>query len=59
MDLNRIKEIIGSEDDIAVHYHGVPVWIEGIDDTGSLATVSARGTHDHRRVVAIDALTED
>ncbi|PLS17296.1 H-type small acid-soluble spore protein [Bacillus sp. M6-12] len=58
MDLNRVKEIIGSKDDIAVHYHGVPVWIEGIDDTGSLATVSARGNHDERRVVAIDVLEE-
>jgi small acid-soluble spore protein H (minor) len=59
MDLNRVKEILSSEEEIAVHYHGVPVWIESIDNTSSLAMVSARGEHDYSRLVAIDALDED
>lgn len=58
MELNRVKEILSSEEEISVHYHGVPVWIESVDDTSSMATVHARGTHDEKRVVSIDALEE-
>jgi small acid-soluble spore protein H (minor) len=58
MDLNRVKEILSSEEEISVHYHGVPVWVESIDATSSMAKVSARGIHDLSRLVAIDALDE-
>jgi small acid-soluble spore protein H (minor) len=58
MNLNRVKEILSSEEEINVHYHGVPVWIESIEETGSMAMVSARGNHDHSRLVAIDELDE-
>ncbi|HYK74178.1 MAG TPA: H-type small acid-soluble spore protein [Pseudoneobacillus sp.] len=58
MNLNRIKEIISSEDEINVHYHGIPVWIESVEATSSMAKVTARGNHDHSRLVAIDALDE-
>jgi small acid-soluble spore protein H (minor) len=58
LDLIRVKEILSTEEEIAVHYHGVPVWIESIDDTSSMAMVSARGVHDYSRLVAIDALAE-
>jgi small acid-soluble spore protein H (minor) len=58
LDLNRVKEILSTEEEIAVHYHGVPVWIESIEDTSSMALVSARGVHDYSRLVAIDALDE-
>ncbi len=59
MDLGRIKEILSSENEISVHYHGVPVWIESIDNTSSMALISARGTHDEKRLVSIDGLNED
>jgi small acid-soluble spore protein H (minor) len=58
MDLIRVKEILSTEEEIAVHYHGVPVWIESIDNTSSMAMVSARGVHDYSRLVSIDALDE-
>ncbi|MHC0035418.1 small, acid-soluble spore protein, H family [Pseudoneobacillus sp. C159] len=58
MDLHRIKAIIATDEEISVHYHGVPVWIENIEPTSSMAMVSQRGNHDHRRLVAIDALEE-
>jgi small acid-soluble spore protein H (minor) len=58
MDLIRVKEILQSEEEITVHYHGVPVWIESCENTSSMAMVSARGTHDHSRLVAIDELEE-
>jgi small acid-soluble spore protein H (minor) len=59
MDLQRIKAILASEEEIPVHYHGVPVWIENVESTSSMAMVSQRGNHDHRRLVAIDALDEN
>ncbi len=58
MDLSRVKEILSSEEEIAVHYHGVPVWIESIDGTSSMAVISERGGHDHKRLVSIDGLAE-
>jgi small acid-soluble spore protein H (minor) len=58
MDLVRLKEILSSETEIPVHYHGVPVWIESIEETGSMAMVQARGNHDHSRLVSIDELDE-
>jgi small acid-soluble spore protein H (minor) len=58
MDLNRVKEILSTEEEIAVNYHGVPVWIESIDGTSSMAMISERGAHDHKRLVSIDGLAE-
>jgi small acid-soluble spore protein H (minor) len=58
LDLNRVKEIISSENEIAVHYHGGPVWIESIEDTSSMAVVSERGIHGEKQLVSIDALEE-
>lgn len=58
MDLQRVKEIVSSDDEILVHYHGIPVWIDNIDQTSSMATVHARGTHDEKRLVSIDELDE-
>lgn len=58
MNLNRVKEILSSKEEVNVHYHGIPVWIESVEYTSSMAKVSARGNHDHSRLVAIDALDE-
>ncbi|WP_144481434.1 H-type small acid-soluble spore protein [Cytobacillus oceanisediminis] len=58
MDLQRVKEILTAEDEISVHYHGVPIWIESIDATSSMAVISARGTHEERQLVSIDGLDE-
>jgi small acid-soluble spore protein H (minor) len=59
MDLNRVKEVLSSSNEINVHYHGLPVWVESIDSTSSMATIQSRGTHDLRRLVSIDSLSED
>jgi len=58
MHLDRVKEILSSDQEIAVHYHGIPVWIERIDPTASMAVVSERGAHDHKQLVSIDSLDE-
>lgn len=58
MELQRVKDILSAEDEISVHYHGVPIWIESIDSTSSMAVISARGTHEERQIVSIDSLSE-
>jgi small acid-soluble spore protein H (minor) len=58
MNLERVIEILSSDQEIAVHFHGVPVWIESIDATSSMAVVSERGTHGEKQVVSIDGLDE-
>jgi small acid-soluble spore protein H (minor) len=58
MDLNRVKEVLSADQEVAVHFHGIPIWIESIDETASMAVVSERGTHSKRQLVSIDALEE-
>lgn len=58
MDLKRVKEILVTESEISVHYHGVPIWIESIDSTSRMAVISGRGTHEERQLVSIDGLEE-
>jgi small acid-soluble spore protein H (minor) len=58
MDLNRVKEVLSSDQEIAVHFHGIPIWIESIDATSSMAVVSERGTHGKSQLVSIDGLEE-
>jgi small acid-soluble spore protein H (minor) len=58
LNLNRVKEILASEEEISVNYHGIPVWIESIEPTSSMAFVSQRGAHDVSRLVSIDGLEE-
>ncbi|HAQ07230.1 MAG TPA: H-type small acid-soluble spore protein [Bacillus bacterium] len=59
MDLERVKEILAAEAEIPVHFHGVPVWIESIDQTSSMAVISARGSHEEKQLVSIDGLAEE
>ncbi|MEH7495458.1 H-type small acid-soluble spore protein [Neobacillus niacini] len=58
MNLDRAKEILLADQEIAVHYHGIPVWIESVDDTSSKAVVSERGIHSERQIVPINDLEE-
>ncbi|WNF24989.1 H-type small acid-soluble spore protein [Mesobacillus jeotgali] len=58
MDLQRVKEILSAQDEVSVHYHGVPIWIESIDSTSSMAVISSRGTQEERQLVSIDSLAE-
>lgn len=58
MHLDRVKEILTANKEIAVHYHGIPVWIESIEPSSSMAVVSERGAHDHKQLVSIDSLEE-
>ncbi|SEM10634.1 small acid-soluble spore protein H (minor) [Mesobacillus persicus] len=58
MDLERVKEILASEEEISVHFHGIPIWIESVDQTSSMAVITARGTHEEKQLVSIDGLEE-
>ncbi|MFB3159920.1 H-type small acid-soluble spore protein [Neobacillus sp. 179-J 1A1 HS] len=58
MNLDRAKKILISDQEIAVHYHGIPVWIENIDETSNKAVVSERGIHSERQIVPINELEE-
>ncbi|MFL6563263.1 MAG: H-type small acid-soluble spore protein [Bacillus sp. (in: firmicutes)] len=58
MNFVRVKEILFSDQEIAVHYHGLPVWIESIDETSNKAVVSERGIHSERQIVPINDLEE-
>jgi small acid-soluble spore protein H (minor) len=59
MKLNRVKEILASKEEFPVHYHGVPVWIENVEDATGMAFVSQRGIHDEKRLVSIEGLKEE
>ncbi|MFL6561520.1 MAG: small, acid-soluble spore protein, H family [Bacillus sp. (in: firmicutes)] len=58
MNLDRAKEILISDQELAVHYHGIPVWIESVDVTSNKAVISERGIHSERQIVPIHDLEE-
>jgi small acid-soluble spore protein H (minor) len=58
MNLKRVKEILASEEEITVKYHGIPVLIDSVDESSGMAIVCQRGTHDEKRLVSIDGLEE-
>ncbi|WP_419880970.1 H-type small acid-soluble spore protein [Peribacillus sp. B-H-3] len=58
MDQKRIKQILSSSAEINVHYHGVSVWIDGINEDGNTATVHLRGPGGEKSDVAISELEE-
>jgi small acid-soluble spore protein H (minor) len=58
MNLDRAKEILFSDQEVAVHYHGIPIWIESVDEISNKAVVSERGIHSERQIVPISDLEE-
>jgi small acid-soluble spore protein H (minor) len=58
MNMDRAKAILFSDQEVSVHYHGIPVWIESVDETSNKAVVSERGIHSERQIVPISDLEE-
>ncbi|PKR82478.1 H-type small acid-soluble spore protein [Heyndrickxia camelliae] len=58
MDVKRVKQILSSSADIEVKYQGQSVWIDDLDENGSLATVHLRAGEE-RSQVAISDLVEE
>jgi small acid-soluble spore protein H (minor) len=59
MDVDRIKQIVGSSNEVDVTYNGVSVWIDQIHDDGKLATVHLRHSLEERSDVEISELKEE
>ncbi|MBW8351395.1 H-type small acid-soluble spore protein [Bacillus sp. IITD106] len=47
MEANRVKQIISSSAEIDVNYHGVPIWIDSLNEDGKTAIVQ---TIDNRKL---------
>lgn len=58
MDIHRIKQIVGSSNEVDVTYNGVSVWIDQIHENGKMATVHLRHSLEERSEVDISELEE-
>ncbi len=59
MDINRVKQIVGSSNEIDVTYNGVSVWIDTDPENGKMATVHLRHSLEERSEVDISELKEE
>ncbi|WP_280771180.1 H-type small acid-soluble spore protein [Salipaludibacillus daqingensis] len=59
MDSQRVKQIIESPVLINVTYHGIPVYIEELDEGNQLASVFPLENMDAHQEVDIDGLVEE
>lgn len=59
MDINRVKQIVGSSNEIDVTYNGVSVWIDTVHENGKMATVHLRHSLEERSEVDISELKEE
>ncbi|MCJ8007458.1 H-type small acid-soluble spore protein [Lederbergia wuyishanensis] len=41
MEANRVKQILSSSAEIDVKYHGVPIWIDSLNEDETTAIVQA------------------
>lgn len=58
MEMKRAKQILSSSADITVHYNGVSVWIDSVDEGGNTATVHLREGRKENNVVPVGELRE-
>jgi small acid-soluble spore protein H (minor) len=58
MNVQRAKQILESPKEIEVHYQGVPVWIQNVDETGHTARVYTANEPDDEKVIPVDQLNE-
>lgn len=59
MDVDRIKQIVGSSNEVDVTYNGVSVWIDKIHEDDKMATVHLRHSLEERSDVEISELKEE
>ncbi|WP_432666867.1 H-type small acid-soluble spore protein [Wukongibacter baidiensis] len=58
MDINRVRQILSSEDKITVTYNGRSIWINSVNPINGQAFVKTLdGTNEHYKV-SINDLTE-
>ena len=58
MEINRIKQILSSPNDIKVLYKGTSVWVDQLNEDGVTATVHLRGPLEERTSVPVTELIE-
>jgi small acid-soluble spore protein H (minor) len=58
MNVQRAMQIIESTKEIEVHYNGVPVWIQNVDETGQTARVYTADKPDDEMLVPVTQLDE-
>ncbi|TFB14615.1 H-type small acid-soluble spore protein [Filobacillus milosensis] len=59
MDIQKLKDIVASPTLIQVKYHGVPVYIQEIDEDNGTATIYPLDNMDQVQEVDLDGLYED
>lgn len=59
MESNRAQEIIDSIAMINVKYHGIPVYIQGINQDSETATIFPLDEMDHEQQVDLEGLFEE
>ncbi|PYZ91697.1 H-type small acid-soluble spore protein [Salipaludibacillus keqinensis] len=59
MDSHRVKEIIDAPVMINVTYHGIPVYIEEVDESTQTAIVFPLDEMDHQQEVDLKGLIEE
>lgn len=58
MNVGRAKQIIDSPEEIIVHYLGVPVWIQNVDEHQETARVYTRENPEDEKTVDVEELKE-
>jgi small acid-soluble spore protein H (minor) len=59
MEMNRVKQVVSSPNEIIVKYNGVPIWIQSFDEHANTARVYTRSNPDDEMDVAIGELMEE
>lgn len=58
MDKQRAQEIINSATMINVNYHGIPVYIQEVNDGNNTATIFPLDEMDNEQMVELNGLNE-
>jgi small acid-soluble spore protein H (minor) len=58
MELNRVQEILNSDETIEVKLLGDPIWIESLDERNKTVKVHSANDPDHSKEVAIAQIHE-
>ncbi|MBM7661375.1 small acid-soluble spore protein H (minor) [Bacillus mesophilus] len=59
MEMNRVKQIVSSPAEITVKYHGVPVWIQSVDEHANTARVYTRSAPEEEMDIPVGELIEE
>ncbi|WP_456277866.1 H-type small acid-soluble spore protein [Bacillus sp. AK128] len=59
MEMNRVKQIVSSPAEITVTYHGVPVWIQSVDENANTARVNTHSKPEEGMDIPVVELEEE